>query len=168
MMTYYVEIEGKELAINVAREGDKYIIQNDEHDTSVDLFKVGDGFYSLIMEGKQYDLYISNKDGSPLIDTGQRAFSARVMNDREKAITKFAAEAAVGGALPDLKAPMPGLVVKVLVEAGREVKKGDGLVIVEAMKMENELKSAGEGTVKEIKVNAGQAVDKDAVLVTFE
>ena len=67
-----------------------------------------------------------------------------------------------------LRAPMPGLVVQLEVAEGDQVTSGQGLVIVEAMKMENELKSEGEGTVKRILVEPGQAVDKDQVLVEFE
>jgi len=67
-----------------------------------------------------------------------------------------------------LKAPMPGMVVRVEVEEGDEVAEGRGLVIVEAMKMENELKSDGVAKVKKILVGPGEAVEKDQVLIEFE
>jgi len=63
---------------------------------------------------------------------------------------------------------MPGMVVKILVEPGVEVHKGDSLMIVEAMKMENALKSPIRGKVKSIKVNEGEAVEKDALLMEIE
>ena len=68
----------------------------------------------------------------------------------------------------NIKAPMPGLVLSVAVEVGQEVQEGDQLLILEAMKMENVLKSSGEGIVKEILINEGQAVDKGQLLIELE
>ena len=67
-----------------------------------------------------------------------------------------------------LTAPMPGRVVRVLAEKGQEVKPGDGLVVIEAMKMENELKAETGGIVSRIHVAPGQAVEKGALLVEFD
>ncbi|MEL6135773.1 MAG: acetyl-CoA carboxylase biotin carboxyl carrier protein subunit, partial [Bacteroidota bacterium] len=69
--------------------------------------------------------------------------------------------------LDSLKAPMPGLIHSLKVEAGQEVKKGDPLLILEAMKMENIIKSPGEGVVKEIHVVEKNSVEKNALLITF-
>ena len=69
--------------------------------------------------------------------------------------------------LDNLKAPMPGLIHSLKVEAGQEVKKGDPLLILEAMKMENIIKSPGEGIVKEIHVEEKNSVEKNALLITF-
>lgn len=68
----------------------------------------------------------------------------------------------------DVKAPMPGLVLGVMVEVGQEVKEGDGLLILEAMKMENVIKSAGEGLVKAIHTEKGNAVEKGQLLIEVE
>lgn len=67
-----------------------------------------------------------------------------------------------------VKAPMPGMILKVLVEPGQAIKKGDGLLILEAMKMENVLKASGDATVKAIKVNERTAVEKGAILIELE
>ncbi len=68
----------------------------------------------------------------------------------------------------DIKAPMPGLVLSIDSQPGQEVQKGDTLLILEAMKMENVIKAPGDGKIKEIKVNKGQPVDKNQLLVTLE
>lgn len=68
----------------------------------------------------------------------------------------------------EIKAPMPGLVLKVLVEENAEIKKGDNLLILEAMKMENILKSSTDGTVKKILIMQGDKVEKNQVLVQFK
>lgn len=69
--------------------------------------------------------------------------------------------------IKDIKAPMPGLILDIMVEVGQEVKKGDALMILEAMKMENVLKSSGEGTITSIEVTKGQSVEKNSVLIKF-
>lgn len=69
--------------------------------------------------------------------------------------------------IKDIKAPMPGLILDIMVEVGQEVKKGDGLMILEAMKMENVLKSTGDGTISAIEVTKGQSVEKNNVLIKF-
>ncbi|WP_406825092.1 acetyl-CoA carboxylase biotin carboxyl carrier protein subunit [Pedobacter sp. KACC 23697] len=68
----------------------------------------------------------------------------------------------------EIKAPMPGLVLKVLVEENTEVKKGDNLLVLEAMKMENILKSSTDGVVKKILVKQGDKVEKNQILVQFK
>lgn len=67
----------------------------------------------------------------------------------------------------DIKAPMPGLIIEIMVSAGDEVKKGDPLLILEAMKMENVIKASGDGTISEIKVNKGDSVEKNQLIIQF-
>jgi len=86
--------------------------------------------------------------------------------ERARAIREIAGASAPPPRM-DLKAPMPGLVVKILVEPGQEVRSGDGLIVVEAMKMENELRAEGPGVVTSVEVAPGQAVERDEVLVRF-
>jgi biotin carboxyl carrier protein len=68
----------------------------------------------------------------------------------------------------DLKAPMPGLVLQILVEPGQEIKKGDKILILEAMKMENAIKAPADAIVAQIHINPGTAVDKNQLLITFQ
>ena len=98
--------------------------------------------------------------------SGRRA-SATVESDRVRAARgKGAADAAV--AKKDIRSPMPGRVIKVLVAAGDSVAPGAPLVVVEAMKMENELSAEGPGTVKDVLVKPGDAVEGGARLIVFE
>ena len=73
-----------------------------------------------------------------------------------------------GSKASKLKAPMPGKVLEVMVEVGQEVAKGEGLLILEAMKMENVLKAEDGGIVKSVNVSVGEAVEKNNVLIEFE
>jgi len=70
-----------------------------------------------------------------------------------------------GSKVENIKAPMPGLVLEVMVSAGQTVQKGDPVLILEAMKMENVLKAPGDGTVVSVEVSKGNAVEKNAVLI---
>lgn len=70
--------------------------------------------------------------------------------------------------LKEIKAPMPGLILHIYVKQGMEVKKGEPIMILEAMKMENILKSPGDGTIKDVKVKTGKSVEKNEILVEFD
>ncbi|MFV1987413.1 MAG: biotin/lipoyl-containing protein [Gemmatimonadota bacterium] len=96
-----------------------------------------------------------------------RAYVVELEGERARAIRQLTGQHAdVPSA--DLRAPMPGLVVKVLVETGQTVAEGDGLVVVEAMKMQNELRADGARTIANVEVVPGDTVDRDDVLVRFE
>ena len=99
-------------------------------------------------------------------DGGER-FSVEVLDERAAHIRSLVGEGSRAHAPVVLKAPMPGLVVKVHVRPGQEVSAGASLVALEAMKMENELKARGPGVVETIRVAPGQVVEKGEVLLTF-
>ncbi len=94
-------------------------------------------------------------------------FEVEVVDERTHHIQRLVGAGTGHSGPAALKAPMPGLVVRVLVEPGQQVDTGQGLVVLEAMKMENELKASGPGVVATVPARAGQAVEKGQVLVTF-
>jgi biotin carboxyl carrier protein len=95
-------------------------------------------------------------------------FEVEALDERTRAIRELAAVSAGPGGPAPLKSPMPGMIVRVNVAAGDAVQVGQGLVVIEAMKMENELRATGAGTVKRVHVTAGTAVEKGALLVEME
>ena len=109
---------------------------------------------------------ISETDGVATVRVGGHTHRIRVEEETRYLIRTRGGTATGGGQV--LKAPMPGRVVLIEVAVGQRVRKGDGLVILEAMKMENEFRAAGEGTVKEIRVQPGQAVNPGDVLMVIE
>ena len=98
---------------------------------------------------------------------GER-WEVEVVDERARHIRSLTGAGSKGKASPVLKAPMPGLVVRVLVEPGAEVAAGAGLVVLEAMKMENELRAPRAGRIKAVSAKPGQVVEKGQVLVEFE
>jgi len=126
----------------------------------------GRGLMSVRVDGQVVDL---TTEGSPpdvgVVASGHRSY-VRVVSERQRAAD--AAKKAGGGASEKiLKSPMPGRVVKVLVQKGDSVTAGQALLIIEAMKMENELRAKAPGTVAEVHVAPGTAVEGSAKLVTF-
>ncbi len=101
------------------------------------------------------------------IKINKNIYSIRLKDKMDILLEKMGIDMAVTQAVNDLKAPMPGLVLDILVEEGQEIKKGDQLAILEAMKMENVLKAAGDGTIKSIEVIKGDSVEKNQILIKF-
>ncbi len=94
--------------------------------------------------------------------------STLILKDRhDLLLEKLGMNLSSSNSLKEIKAPMPGLILDLKVKPGDEVKKGDVVLILEAMKMENSIKSAGDGIVKAVKVNLNQSVEKNQVLIQF-
>jgi biotin carboxyl carrier protein len=124
---------------------------------------------SLIADGRSYALAAQahERRGRWTLTLNGRKLTVDAVDERTRAIREM-----TGGGEDEadrtIRAPMPGLVVKVEVEVGQQVKAGQGVVIVEAMKMENELKAPADGVVARIEVQPGQTVEKGATLVILE
>ena len=128
------------------------------------------GRYSLLVDGKSYDVYarqVTKPDSSgyfyEIFLAGQR-FEVHVEDEREKALAGSIKSAHETGEA-SVRAPMPGLVLRIPLEAGTQVERGQTVAILEAMKMENDLASPINGTIKEVKVKKGQTVNQGDVLV---
>ena len=129
----------------------------------------GIGVQSLLLDGASHRLIARRSQrGEWMLHVGGRTFRAEVLDERTRAIRAMARGPEAPSGPRALKAPMTGLVVRVEVLPGDVVARGQGLVIVEAMKMENELTAEMAGTVRAVHVEAGQAVEKDEVLLEFE
>lgn len=121
----------------------------------------------LLLDNRSYDTNVFCDNGRTSVFLLGRRFDCLVEDERLAAIHKVAGVKRESGG-NELKAPMPGLVVRVCKSVGDKVRKGEAVVVVEAMKMENELKAAADSVVKEIAVEAGRAVNKGDLLVRFE
>ena len=101
------------------------------------------------------------------IKINKNIYSINLKDKMDLLLEKMGISMAAVNAVNDLKAPMPGLVLEVIAKVGQEVKKGDQLIILEAMKMENVLKAAGDAVIKSIEVSKGDSVEKNQVLIKF-
>jgi biotin carboxyl carrier protein len=157
--SYSVEIEeiGKSL-YRVAIDGNEFL---------VDGKKTGRTNYSLIVDNRSFEIEVDNAEDEYRVLVDGRNYHVHLVDERR---------VRVGGGQSDIQlqgrqkvsVPMPGKVIAVLVSQGDSVERGQGLVIVEAMKMENEVRSPIAGEVKEIKVKPGDAVEGGTVLIVVE
>lgn len=126
----------------------------------------GQPVYSLLLDGQSYETYVySNEEGWQVLLQGT-LYPATVEDEREKRLRLKAGSHIAEREELHLKAPMPGLIVAVLVNEGQTVERGDVLVVLESMKMQNELKSPKAGTVSRIRVKSGDNVEQKQTLLS--
>ncbi|MEJ2207896.1 MAG: biotin/lipoyl-binding protein [Anaerolineae bacterium] len=172
-MKYAASTGGREFKIELepadavpAAGSHHVVVDGVAHD--IDLASVDGGFhYSLLVGSRSYEVFVEHCGDACFVNVEGRRFRVRVEAQRERPGGPEAAPdvPAAGLAQVEVPSPMPGVVVAVLVEAGQEVRAGQGLVIVEAMKMENEIRAPRTGVVEAVHVTAGQRVSQDDVLV---
>jgi biotin carboxyl carrier protein len=132
----------------------------------VDARPVGEGLTSLLVDGVSYVAAVTEHDGSVIVDVQGEAYAVQV-EEETRYIIRTRGGIGAGSGAQTLTAPLPGRVTHVAVHAGDEVKPGDTLLVIEAMKMENEFKAARAGRVREVRVEVGQAVNAGDVLVVI-
>jgi hypothetical protein len=167
-MKYFVSLqEGappREVDVTQLPSGDLEV-KLDGRRVEVDVLAVGKAL-SIRIDGHMIDL---TTEGTPpdmgAIASGHRSY-VRVESERQRAAAA-ASKGDRGASAKLLKSPMPGRIVKVFVAAGATVEQGDPLVVVEAMKMENELRAKGPGLVAEVFVKTGDTVEGNARLLSF-
>jgi len=165
-MRYFVDLGGRQVAVEV--DGDRVTLDGTTYQVSLRALP-GTPLRLLTVDERPRVLAAEplGKGVWALGSAGERR-EVEVVDERTRHIRSLAAapgRAAAGGLL---KAPMPGLVVRLEVEAGQTVPPGGGVLVLEAMKMENELRSAAGGRVRAVLVKPGQAVEKGQALVEFE
>jgi len=102
------------------------------------------------------------------IEVNGKMYHIKAEDRMDLLLQKMGIASAGTNKINQLNAPMPGLILKIIVQVGQQVQKGDTLLILEAMKMENTIKAQGTGTIKEIKINTGQTVEKGQLLIVFD
>lgn len=133
----------------------------------VDALTLDHGAVSLLVDGYSYSVELTEQENELSVLVNSQVTQVDIADERRLRLQAARAGFFVSGK-QTIVAPMPGKVVKLLVKAGDEVVEGQGLVVVEAMKMENELKSPKAGKVTQISVREGDAVEQNANLLTVE
>ncbi len=169
-MQYTANSGGREYQIEVlGAEGTLFRLSVDGVSWEVDCVKVSDRCYSLLLDGTAYEVDIIKGLSPYAVGVKGEVHEVEVLTEREKrlkAITKKTEAGAEGRQV--IASPMPSKVVRILVAVGDQVAVGDGVIVVEAMKMENELRAPGPGTVREIRAKEGEAVGGGTPLVVIE
>ncbi len=166
-MIYHVTLDGTEHAVDVREvEPNVYRVTVDGNERLVDAHDTERTVYSLIVGGESIEANVIERQGGFQMTIEGDFYDLDVVDERRRVLNRADTEGGAGAA--DIKAQMPGKVLKVLVEPGQAVEAGQGVVVLEAMKMENEIKSPTAGTVKEVAVETGQAVESGQRLVLIE
>jgi biotin carboxyl carrier protein len=163
---FEAELGGAAIPVEVTGDAGRFRVVVDGAEVQVDARRVGEGVWSILLDGRSYVANVSVHEGVSLVEVDGETYGIRVEEESRYIIRTRGGRAGAGGQV--LKAPMPGKVVLVEVQVGQAVRPGDGLIVLEAMKMENEFRAAAAGTVKEIRVEVGQAVNPGDVLVVIE
>ena len=164
-MKYIAEVDGLEFPVEIM---DEHHIRFGENVLEVDLAAVsGEPLYSLIVNGESFEGYVyPDEAGWQVLLFGQ-FYQVRVEDEREKRMKTALQGTARAGGEYTLKAPMPGMVVAVPVIEGDVVEKGQILVILESMKMQNELRAPSAGTVARLRIKAGESVEQKQTLLSL-
>lgn len=163
-MKYITTIDDKEYTVDIIDEDHLSI---DGKVMEVDFESInGQPVYTMLIDGKSYEAYVYAGEEEWQVLLLGRQYPVKVEDEREKRL-----KTAGGGKVSEtgefhLKAPMPGLVVAIPVEENQPVEKGQVLVVLESMKMQNELKAPRAGTVQRIKIKPGESVEQRQTLLS--
>ena len=165
-MKYFVKLDGSTHEITV--DGDSVLVNGRPARAHLEMVH-GTPVCHLVLDGRSHTFAVGGALSGgrwTLVDRGEQV-EVEVLDERTRHIQSLVGAGKSQGSGGTIKAPMPGLVVKVLVEPGTTVAAGQGLVVLEAMKMENEIKATVAGLVESVAVKPGQAVEKGTGLVVL-
>lgn len=167
-MKYQIKYkEAEQIDIAISDEG----ILLDQQPVNADIAQLNQHHYHIIKDGRSYDVEILDFDAVSKdikIAVNGQIFELKPKDELDILLQQMGMGKAKQDKMDIVKAPMPGLVLKILVEPGQHIQKGDSLIVLEAMKMENIIKATGAGIVKSIPVNLKDAVDKNQILIEME
>ncbi len=139
-------------------------------EVEADIINTGNQEYHLLLNNQSYNILLVKADYAEkklVIKVNGKKYTLDVKDKYDELLHNLGLDNIASKKINDIKAPMPGMVLNILVSEGQEVKKGDSLLVLEAMKMENVLKSPTDGIIKKIAAIKGNAVEKNQLLIQF-
>jgi biotin carboxyl carrier protein len=168
---YTISINGKKpVKTDLTVKGNKISGTLDEKAVEGDIEAINGKEYHLLLNKRSYNIQLIKADFSEkklLVKIDGQKYNIEVKDKYDELLHNLGLDSIAAKKVNDIKAPMPGMVLNILVGEGQQVKKGDSLLILEAMKMENILKSPADGVVKKIVATKGVAVEKNQLLIQF-
>ena len=166
-MKYDVSLAGKVSTVEIARDGRQWKVMLNGQLVAADAVELSPGVFSILLGGSSHEVRVSPAgDGTLRILSGAEEFSAEVVDERAWRGRGHRAMETAGR--QSIVAPMPGKVVRVLRKQGTTVAAGEGILVVEAMKMQNEVQAPKRGVIQSLLVQEGQAVNAGEILAWIE
>ena len=153
-----------------AKVNNKYYFTIDGNEKGFDIIEIKDGIFHIIKDNKSYNAEIlkaNKEEKSFVIRVNGNKYNMQLKDKYDELLKELGMENLSAQKIKDLKAPMPGLVVDVRVKEGDVVKKGDALIVLQAMKMENILKCPADSVVKKIHVKKDATIEKNQLLISL-
>ncbi len=167
-MKYYIPRKDTYSEVTVLPANGKWSISIDNKMYEVDLVPLGDGFFSVVINNRSYTVKARFDKKNVHIMLNHFETAVRLFDPRQKIESEIFGAAEQEESDGEIKAPMPGMVLRVEVKPGDLIEAGQPLLVMEAMKMENEIRAMDGGEVAEILVKPQQAVEKDDVLIRIK
>lgn len=168
---YSVSVNGKTgIKSDISLSGSQYEGSLNGKAVKGDFIRISPSQLHLLHKGKSYNVELVKLDRvekTVTVKINSKKYTLNIKDKYDELLHNLGLDALAGKKVNDIKAPMPGMVLNILVSEGQEVKKGDALLVLEAMKMENILKSPSDGVVKKISAVKGTAVEKNQLLIQF-
>lgn len=152
----------------ISKDGNRVEISVDGKIYDIDVVMSESGFCSILHEGRSYNAEaVRHSEGKYTITTNFRYFDIELSNPQKKKYLR-GRQSATEEAQETITSPMPGKIIKIMVSENREVKQGDPLIVVEAMKMQSTYRAAQDAIVEKIHVEEGDSVTRDQLLISFK
>lgn len=168
---YKIKINGeKEYKTEITQHNDFIEGMINDELFSGNIIKIREGVYHLIINNSSYNLELVKhipEEKKMIVKVNNTSYTIDIRDKYDDLLHAMGLDNMLTKKVNDMKAPMPGMVLNILVAEGQEVKKGDAIIVLEAMKMENVLKSPTDGIIKKIVVKKGMAVEKNQLLIQF-
>ena len=168
-MRLNAEIGNESYEVEALREGEKLSARVNDRRYELEVSEPEPGVFLLKNNGRMTQVFVSsqtNPSGPVDVQTGGRSYSIKLVDP--KRLRGSVGRDHHGDGAAEIRTAMPGKVVRILLQAGSPVIKGDGVLIIEAMKMQNELKAPKDGTIKDVRVEEGSTVSAGDVLAVIE
>lgn len=166
---YQASVNKKTFEINESSEKGSFIVNNEK--VKLDIASLGGDAYHIIHNNRSFNIEVVSIDKEKKeasIKVNNNTYNVGIKDQLDLLLSKLGMSDITNKKISAIKAPMPGLVVDILKKSGDEVSEGENLLILEAMKMENVIKSPINGVIKSIGVKAKDTVEKNQLLISFE
>jgi len=166
-MKFQTTIDGKELTFEIQKRRGRIFLQLNSTTEEWEYIRLTPHSYSILTHGKSHYLTITEQSDGYKVVIDQCTYGVKIKDESDLLLEKFGYKDPATDSLGEIRAPIPGLISAIFVETGQKIKEGDRLMILEAMKMENEIISSLSGIIEDVAITQGQSVEKGALLISI-